>query len=170
MFSDLCDDYVDFGNQKSDRRYKSISKITIHHMAGNCNPRYCAEWHRDGNKDVSSNYYIGSDGSIVGGVSEDRRAWSTGDEDNDQSAINIEVANCSRGPEWRISDEALVSLLALCIDICKRYNFRLNWTGDKYGSLTTHNMLVPTICPGPYLMKMMKDIALNINKFLEEYK
>ena len=170
MFSDICDYYVDFGNEKSDRRYKSISKITIHHMGANSNPIYCAEWHRDGDKDVSSNYYIGSDGSIVGGVSEDRRAWSTGDEDNDQSAINIEVANCSRGPEWRVSDKALTSLLALCIDICKRYNFRLNWTGDEYGSLTTHNMFAQTICPGPYLMEMMKDIALNVNQFLEEYK
>ena len=170
MFSDLCDDYVDFGYKKSDRRYKSISKITIHHMTGNSNPIYCAEWHRDSDRDVSSNYYIGSDGSIVGGVSEDRRAWSTRDEDNDQSAINIEVANCSRGPEWSVSYEALVSLLALCIDICKRYNFRLNWTGDKYGSLTTHNMLASTVCPGPFLMKIMKDIAFHVNQLLKEYK
>ena len=163
MFSDLCDDYVDFGNRKSDRRYKSISKITIHHMAANSNPIYCAEWHRDSNRDVSSNYYIGSDGSIVGGVSEDRRAWSTGDEDNDQSAINIEVANCSRGPEWRVSDKALESLIVLCVDICIRYNFRLNWTGNEYGSLTTHDMFKDTMCPGPYLRSRMGAIANEVN-------
>ena len=163
MFSDLCDDYVDFGNEKSDRRYKSISKITIHHMAGNSNPRYCAEWHRDGNEDVSSNYYIGSDGSIVGGVSESRRAWTSGNGDNDQSAITIEVANCSREPEWKVSDAAIESLIALCADICRRYDFELTWTGDDDGSLTTHDMFRDTECPGPYLRRRMGAIAKAVN-------
>ena len=131
-------------------------------MAANSNPIYCAEWHRD-DKNVSSNYYIGSDGSIVGGVSEDRRAWSTGNEDNDQSAINIEVANCSRGPEWKVSDAAIESLIALCADICRRYDFTLNWTGNEYGSLTTHDMFKDTMCPGPYLRRRMGAIAKAVN-------
>ena len=71
--SDLCTSYIDFGEKKSDPRKRKIKKITIHHMAGDFNPENVAKNHRDGEKDVSANYYIGSDGSIVSGVSENRR-------------------------------------------------------------------------------------------------
>ena len=65
--------HVDFGEKNSDPRKRKIKKITIHHMAGDFNPENVAKNHRDGEKDVSANYYIGSDGSIVSGVSENRR-------------------------------------------------------------------------------------------------
>jgi hypothetical protein len=40
-------------------------------------------------------------------------------------------------------------LVNLCVDICKRYGFRLNYTGNANGSLTEHRMFASTSCPGP---------------------
>ena len=37
--SELASDSVDFGENKSDERKEAISKITIHHMAGNFGQR-----------------------------------------------------------------------------------------------------------------------------------
>ena len=92
-------------NKKSDPRYRPISKITIHHMAGNFGAENCAISHLNSKKDVSSNYYIGTDGTIVSGVSENRRSWASANEDNDQMAMTIEVANNSGAPDWTVSPE-----------------------------------------------------------------
>jgi len=156
--------------KKSDPRKRKIKKITIHHMAGDFNPENVAKNHRDGKKDVSANYYIGSDGSIVSGVSEDRRSWCSSSSDNDHRAITIEVANNGGAPIWPISDQAYNSLINLCVDICLRYNFSLNWTGDSDGSLTTHDMFKETECPGPHLKNNMDNIAKHVNKLVEQKK
>ena len=57
----------------------------------------------------------------------------------------------------------LESLIALCADICRRYDFELTWTGDDDGSLTTHDMFRDTECPGPYLRRRMGAIAKAVN-------
>lgn len=157
----IYDDFVDFGNNKSNARTDKIQKITIHHMASNMTAKRCAEFHRDGNREASANYYIGSDGKICLGVSEDRRAWTSGGKkgggkENDFIAITIEVANNSGAPNWTISDEAYKSLIKLCKYICEKYNIDLHYTGDKTGTLTTHNMFSYTTCPGLYLENLIK--------------
>jgi hypothetical protein len=106
MFSSLCDKIYDFGTRKSNARVEKVTKITPHHMAGNLDPYNCAKWHCNGDREASANYYIGSDGTIVGGVDENRRAWTSSSGWNDQKAITIEVANNSLAPNWTISDKA----------------------------------------------------------------
>ena len=97
-FSGLASQKRDFGTKNSNARKSKVSKITIHHMAGDMGAYNCANMHYNGN--CSANYYIGSDGKICGGVREDRRAWTSSSPDNDHQAITYEVANDTRAPNW----------------------------------------------------------------------
>lgn len=152
--SALATKVVDFGIRKSNERVEKISKITIHHMAGQIGAEACARMHRDGTREASANYYIGPDGTICAGVSEDRRAWTSSSNWNDQRAITIEVSNNSGAPNWTISDASYKALIKLCADICKRYNIVPAYTGHTDATLTVHNMFSATACPGPYLMRL----------------
>lgn len=152
--SALATKVVDFGVRKSNERVEKISKITIHHMAGQIGAEACARMHRDGNREASANYYIGPDGTICAGVSEDRRAWTSSSNFNDQRAITIEVSNNSGAPNWTVSDASYKALIKLCADICKRYNIVPAYTGHTDATLTVHNMFSATACPGPYLMRL----------------
>ena len=169
--SSLIKKTVDFGEKNSDPRKKEdkITKITIHHMAGDFDPEKCALNHLKHTK-ISANYYIGSDGTIVKGVSEDRRSWCSANKDNDYAAITIEVANNSGEPNWTVSQEAYNSMIDLCVDICIRHNIKLTWTGESDGTLTTHDMFKATKCPGPYLKSKMRNIAMEVNRKVEEVR
>lgn len=155
--SALATKVVDFGIRKSNERVEKISKITIHHMAGQIGAEACARMHRDGTREASANYYIGPDGTICAGVSEDRRAWTSSSPWNDQRAITIEVSNNSGAPNWTISDASYKALIKLCADICKRYNIVPAYTGHTDATLTVHNMFSATACPGPYIMKLLQN-------------
>ena len=152
--SALATKVVDFGVRKSNERTEKISKITIHHMAGQIGAEACARMHRDGTREASANYYIGPDGTICAGVSETRRAWTSSSNWNDQRAITIEVSNNSGAPNWTVSDASYKALIKLCADICKRYNIVPAYTGHTDATLTVHNMYSATACPGPYLMRL----------------
>ena len=155
MFSSLCNSVYDFGIKNSNDRYEKISKITVHHMAGVMDAEACAKMHCNGNG-ASANYYIGNDGLICGGVSEDRRAWTSSSGWNDQKAITIEVSNDVNHEPWTVSEKAYNSLIKLCADICKRYGIKPHWDGTTYGSLTMHKQYAATACPGTYLEGMIK--------------
>lgn len=148
IYSELCTDVIDFGTKNSNPRTEQITKITIHHMAGVTSGSKCAQSHRNGNV-ASANYYIGNGGDICGGVSEDRRAWTSSSGWNDQRAITIECSNSATGDPWPVSDAAYNSTIRLCADICKRYGIKPHYTGEKDGSLTLHCMFAATACPGP---------------------
>lgn len=176
IFSPLTTSRVDFGTAKSNPRKNKICRITPHHCAGTMTATATAKSHRDTKRQASANYYI-SDGSIVGGVSEDRRAWTTGTGNqvntNDHMAITIEVSNNKlgdphSGKNWTISDKSYRSLVRLCADICKRYGFKPYFSG-KTGSITMHKQFAATACPGEQLEKLItsgqfeKDILAEMN-------
>ena len=152
VFSPLAKDIVDFGTKNSNERKDPVSKITIHHMAGVSTGKNCATAHRNGTA-ASANYYVGNAGDICGGVSEDRRAWTSGTGNgkgtNDHMAITIECSNSATGDPWPVSDAAYRATIALCADICKRYGIAPKYTGDQNGTLTLHCMFQATACPGP---------------------
>lgn len=154
IFSELCNDIVDFGTHNSNPRKDTIVRITPHHMACVAGGVDCAKAHLKGNA-ASANYYIGNDGRICGGVSEDRRAWTSGTGNgkgtNDHTAITIEVSNSERNEPWPISAAAYSSLVKLCADICKRYNIMPHFDGTPNGSITEHCMFQATACPGTTL-------------------
>ena len=148
-------------------RKDAISKITIHHMAGNLSVETCANVF-NGKRQASSNYGIGSDGRVGLYVEEKNRAWTSSNASNDHKAVTIEVANDGgANTNWHVSDKALAKLIDLCTDICKRNGIkRLNYTGDASGNLTRHNMFVATTCPGGYLQSKFPYIANEVNKRL----
>lgn len=152
-------------NHYSSRQGNKIDKITIHHMAGNLSVEACGNLFKK--VEASSNYGIGSDGRVGCYVEEENRAWTSANPANDRRAINIEVANDGGSPNWHVSDTALQKTIELCVDICRRYGIsRLNYTGDKNGNLTRHNMFMATTCPGPYLQSKFPYIADEVNKRL----
>lgn len=155
-------------NRTSPRRNK-ISKITIHHMAGNLTIEECGAEFAPVTRQGSSNYGIGSDGRIGMYVEEKDRAWTSGSASNDNMAVTIEVANDVIGGNWHVSDKALASLIDLCTDICKRNGIEsLNFTGDANGNLTMHKYFQATLCPGAYLESKFPYIANEVNKRLEQ--
>ena len=142
-----------------------ITKITIHHMAGNLSVETCGNVFQT--REASSNYGISSDGKVGLYVPEDYRSWASASKPNDYKAVTIEVANDGGAPDWHVSDKALETLIALCADICKRNGIeKLNYTGDSSGNLTRHNMFIATTCPGPYLQGKFSYIAQQVNKRL----
>ena len=148
-------------------RNKKISKITIHHMAGNLTVEQCGNGFANKSRQASANYGIGSDGRVGLYVEEKNRSWASSSRTNDNVAVTIEVANDQTGGNWHVSDKALSKLIDLCTDICKRNGIKkLNFTGDKNGNLTMHKYFAATACPGPYLESKFPYIANEVNKRL----
>lgn len=140
------------------KRKSKVCKITPHHMARNLTVETCGALFQNASREASSNYGIGSDGRIAGYVPEESRSWCSSNATNDHQAITIEVANDGgASTDWHISDAAWNSLVKLCVDICKRYSFRLTYDGTANGSLTRHNMFAATTCPGPYLQSRFQE-------------
>ena len=151
----------------SDRRGMQICKFTPHHMAGDLTVEQCGNIFQNPSRNASSNYGIGTDGRIAIYVGEDMRGWTSSNATNDRQAITVEVANCEIGGQWRVSDAAWNSLVNLAVDVCRRYNFRLEYDGTPNGSLTHHNMFAATSCPGPYLQSRMNELAETVNRILD---
>ena len=159
--------YTKISPNRNSPRNKPITKITIHHMAGNLTVETVGNLFAATTRAASSNYGIGTDGRVGMYVEEKDRAWTSSSGDNDHQAITIEVANDGGAPNWPVSDTALAKLIELCVDICKRNGIKqLNYTGDKAGNLTRHNMFAATACPGPYLQSKFPYIANEVNKRL----
>lgn len=158
--------YKKISPHSTNPRSGNINKITIHHMAGNLTVETCGNVF-SGSREASANYGIDSNGRVGMYVEEKNRSWASSNSNNDNQAITIEVANDGGSPNWHVSDKALDKLIELCVDICKRNGIpKLNYTGDKNGNLTRHNMFAATACPGPYLQSKFPYIAEEVNKRL----
>lgn len=154
-------------NYTQGRRGYKVCKITPHHMAGKLTARQCGNIFANPNRQASSNYGIGYDGEIACYVDEENRAWTSSNRANDCQAITIEVANSANGEPWPISDAAWNSLVKLCVDICRRYGFRLTYDGTPNGSLTRHDMFANTNCPEKTLGGRFKELADTVNAQLD---
>lgn len=150
-------------------RVEKVLKLTPHHAATTAPAENVARTFQSAAREASSNYVIGSDGTIILCVPEEYRAWTSGNANNDQQAITVEVCNSTGAPDWKVSDAALEALIKLGVDICQRYGLPgFTWTGDKNGTLTIHKMFQATACPGPYLESKMPYIAEEITRRVKE--
>lgn len=154
-------------------RGHKINAIVIHHMAEEMESgeaEAVGYMFADPARYASSNYGIGSDGMIACYVEEENAAWTSSNGEIDNRAITIEVANCGGDPDWPVSDKALEATIELCVDVCRRYGFKLNYTGDKTGNLHMHKWYAPTLCPGPYLESKFPYIEKEVNRRLSVEK
>ena len=168
-YSNLVSEYLpaSSSNYTQGRRGYKICKITPHHMAGKLTAAQCANIFKNPARQASANYGIGYNGEIACYVDEENRAWTSSNRANDCQAITIEVSNSSTGGDWPISDASWNALVKLCVDICRRHNFRLDYDGTPNGSLTRHNMFANTNCPGPYLESKLPELARVVNAKLD---
>jgi len=145
-------------------RNRPISKITIHHTAGNIGLENLGEWLSRPSTQASYNYGISSDGRIGMFVEERNRTWASSSPQNDHQAVTIGVANITGAPNWGVSDMAYQSLITLCVDICRRNGIaQLVYNGTPSGSLTRHNMFAQRNCPGNFLQSRFPEICRLVN-------
>lgn len=163
-YSNLVE-YVKLSPNCTKPRNKKIDTIVIHHVAGNALVESVGALFADPKRQASANYGVGSDGRIACFVEEDDRAFTTCAA-IDHRAVTLEVSNCGGAPNWPVSDQALEATIALCYDVCRRYGFKLNYTGDKKGNLHMHKWYANTACPGPYLGAKFAYIAEEVNRRL----
>lgn len=161
--------YTRISPNRTSPRNKPITKITIHHMAGIMSVEEFGNLVANPNRQMSANYAIGNDGRIGLFCEEKDRSWCSSSPWNDHASITIEVSNCATGGNWPIGTAAYNSLIKLCVDICKRNNIKkLEFTGNRNGSLTYHYMFASTACLPidktelltPNGWKLLKDIKL----------
>ena len=148
-------------------RNQPITKITIHHCAGNIGLENLGEWLSRPTTRASYNYGISTDGRIGMFVEERNRSWASSSGANDHQAITIGVANNSGAPNWGVSSTAFDSLIKLCVDICRRNGIvQLVYDGTPNGSLTRHNMFSNQTCTGPFLQSRFPEIVRLVNAAL----
>lgn len=155
-------------NNCSRPRNHVIDRITPHYMAGSATAKQCCELFATPSRKASANYCIGRDGEIWCSVEEENRAWTSGSSYNDNRAITIECSNLMDAKNYgKLTSATWNSLVKLCADICSRYGFRLNYTGDDSGNLTKHKWYQDTDCPGPWLDTQFDRLAQEVNNILD---
>lgn len=168
MFSSLVSGIVLTNNHYNGRRGNKICRITPHYMEWYTSAKECCESFVPASRRASANYCIGKDGEIWGNVNEEDTAWTSGSRYNDELAITIECACYTDSKSYGILPDAVwASLVNLCVDICKRYNFRLNYTGSDTGNLTMHKWYQDTDCPGTWFSKQFGRLAKEVNAKLD---
>ena len=156
--------YTRISPNRNVNRNQPITKITIHHCAGVLSVEQFGEIVANPNRQMSANYCVGNDGRIGLYCPESDRSWCSSSPWNDHRAVTIEVSNNINCEPWSISDAAYTSLIKLCIDICKRNGIKkLEFTGDKNGSLTYHYMFAATCCPATWIRNHTKEICDKVN-------
>lgn len=166
-------DFVRLSPNYDSPRQHSIDTITIHHAVGQCSVETLGAIFASRDREASSNYGIGSDGRIGLYVDENNRSWCSGNADNDNRAITIEVADNSTYP-YEVNACAYKSLVNLCADICKRNSIpKLLWIDDKSligqtdkQNMTVHKWFQATACPGEWLFTHMGVIADDVNNLI----
>lgn len=133
----------------SSPRDRTIDRFIFHHAATTSLDQILSLF-QPGGREVSANYALGTDGTLVLAVDEDRRAWTSAAPDWDGRAITIEVANSQTGGSWPVSDAAFDKLARLIGDVSQRYDFPIN-DDTILGHRELHErygVSYQTACPG----------------------
>lgn len=133
----------------SGTRTAGISKVIVHHMAGDLTVEQCGAIFANPSRQASSNYGVGSDGRIACYLEEEMHPWTSSSYWADDRGITLEVADADTS-DWSPSDAAYKATVELCADICNRYGIEPTYTGDADGSFLEHRMFAATSCPGDW--------------------
>lgn len=156
-------------NRNSPRNHK-IDTITIHCYTAQASVEDMGNWLCNPSAEASANYGIGTDGRIGLFVPEGDRSWCSSSSSNDNRAITIECASDRTDP-YAINSKVYDSLIALCVDICKRNGItELKWRADKSligqvdkQNMTVHRWFKNKACPGEYIYSRLGQIANEVN-------
>lgn len=165
--------YTNISKNKTSPRNHAIDTITIHCIVGQWTAKQGCDYFATTDRECSSNYIVGKDGSIGLSVEEKDRSWCSSSSSNDHRAITIEVASDTSAP-YAVTDAAYNALITLCADICKRNGIKeLLWKADKsligqvdQQNMSVHRWFANKSCPGDYLYERHGDIAAKVNKLL----
>ena len=166
--------YKNLTKNRTSPRNHVVDTITIHCYVGQVTAKQGCDYFATTDRQASSNYIVGHDGSIGLSVEEKDRAWTSSNAANDNRAITIETA-CDTTYPYAVTDKALNALINLVADICKRNNIKkLIWSADKYDrinhrngcNITVHRDFAATACPGDYLYNKHPYIVEQVNKKL----
>jgi len=153
-------DGVAITSDSDSRGGKKVSHFIVHHAATTSLNALLADF-APGGREVSANYALGADGTLILTVDEDRSAWTSASWYDDIS-ITIEVCNDELGGSWPVSDASFDKLARLIADVSLRYGFPIN---DD--TVLTHQELwtrfresYPTACPGDLQRRKAELLAL----------
>ena len=141
-----------------------IDRIAIHHMAGVMTAKECGKVFQDKNREASTHYGVGNDGSIALYVDEKNTAYANGNWEVNCKSVSIEISNSKTGGEWKVGSKALNAAIELIADIAIRNNLGKLVKGKN---LVWHSMYYATACPGDYLRGKMDYIVQEANKIIE---
>ena len=152
--------YIALSGNYSSRQGNPITRIIIHHMAGNLSLQTLGNVFAS--REASATYGIDVYGNIGRYLDESQRPWTTSSWEADKCAVTIEVADVDEN--WTISEASMQALINLCVDICQRNRIPyLNYTGNTSGNLHMHRWYASTTCPGDYLASKFPYIAEQVN-------
>lgn len=159
-FSPLTNDTAPHHNKFASRNGVGVVRVIVHHWAGVIggdtrltNP----------DQEVSANYILYSDGTLVGQVPEEYRAWTSGSWAADAPSITVETQNSAVGGDWPVSDAAIAKLTELIADVANRYG----WGGVGEDNVIGHREVYATACPGEYLFSRLPEITANANAMVQ---
>lgn len=123
-----------------------ITTIVVHHMATTNYDSVPGLW---ATREASAHYGIGPNGEIRAYVDEEKSAWHCGN--GNPYSIGIENCNVSMGPEWKVSDKTVDSLVKLIKEIqSRRGPLKIVGHKDVPGNSTE--------CCGPSLYPRLQEI------------
>lgn len=164
-------------NYNPRRKGDVIDTVTIHCVVGQLTAVEIGRLFSNKERQASSNYGVGCDGSVGMYVEEGNRSWCSSNRDNDYRAITIEVA-CDIEHPYRVRGVVVDKLIELVTDICLRNNIdELKWRGDKQligqvdkQNMTVHRWFANKACPGDYLYGLHGFIAQKVNENMKNKK
>lgn len=125
------------------RSGKSITKIVLHHNAGNLTIKDC--WNTWQTREASAHYQVDAAGLIGQLVWDKDTAWHAGNWEANTTSIGIEHANNHTGYPWTISEATLENGAHLVAALCRYYKLgRPEWGKNVFG----HKNFAATSCPG----------------------
>ena len=148
-----------YTNKSHDRGGYTVQRVIVHNWAGLTGGIERLVYSDD---EASANYIGLSDGSMIGSVPEERRAWTSGSYDVDAQSITVEIQNTTTAPNWQVSEASLNALVELIADIARRYG----WGYVDRSRVRGHREFAATECPGPFLYGHLDGIITRVNSLL----
>lgn len=170
--------YTQLSPNNSGVRTQPISRFTPHCYCAQVTVERMGKGFANPDNKTSANYGIGYDGAVGLYVPENKRAWTSSSEHNDQRAITVECASDGANP-FKFNTVVYNRLIELCVDICKRNGkSRVIWIPNKDTALAyapkTDEMLITVhrwfsssrSCPGDWLFNRLGEFAVEVNNQL----